>query len=211
MSTPACAAIVVASLDILVGAYYCIKLIRREIHPRIATWLIFEIGVLMSLAAYFTSHNHSIVKAALNVTDAVVVTTILTSLLIVERHRRIRFTKNEQLCLLIACISLVAWAATKNAWIAFAGFQVLMSVAYLPTIESLCRWKPGRAPEPIGSWSINAIAALIGVLIDVTGVHHDYLAMLYPLRAFMFIIIVVALLIRWKHKDRNKLSEALLR
>jgi hypothetical protein len=40
-------------------------LIRRETSPRIATWLIFEIGVLMSLAAYFASHDHSIVKARL--------------------------------------------------------------------------------------------------------------------------------------------------
>jgi hypothetical protein len=201
-------AIVVVALDVFVGAYYCTKLIRKEAHPRIATWLIFEIGVLMSLAAYFTSRNHSIVKAALNVTDAVVVTTILTSLLLVERHRRIRLTRNEQLCLLISCISLIAWAATKTAWIAVTGFQIVMSVAYVPTIENLWRWKTGRPPEPIWSWSINALAALIGVLIDLTGTRHDYLAMLYPLRAFIFCMVVVTLLVRWEQK--NKTNAALL-
>lgn len=200
-------AIVVVALDVFVGAYYCTKLIRKETHPRIATWLIFEIGVLMSLAAYFTSRDHSIVKAALNVTDAVVVTTILTALLFIERHRGIRFTRNEQLCLLISCISLVAWAITKTAWIAVAGFQIVMSVAYIPTIENLWRWKPGRPPEPIWSWSINALAALIGVLIDLTGARHDYLAMLYPLRAFTLCLVVVALLVRWEQK--NKITETL--
>jgi hypothetical protein len=60
----------VALLDVCVGARYCAKLIRKETCPRIATWLIFEIGVVMSLAAHFASHDHSIVKAALNVTNA---------------------------------------------------------------------------------------------------------------------------------------------
>ena len=74
-----------ALLDVCVGARYCAKLIRRETSPRIATWLIFEIGVVMSLAAYFASHDHSIVKAALNVTDGIVVSVILASLLIEQR------------------------------------------------------------------------------------------------------------------------------
>ncbi|MGA2633100.1 MAG: hypothetical protein ABSF16_02610 [Terracidiphilus sp.] len=75
------AASVVALLDLWVGARYCTKLIRKETFPRIATWLIFEIGVVMSLTAYFASHDHSIVKAALNVTDGIVVTFILVALL----------------------------------------------------------------------------------------------------------------------------------
>ena len=203
MSTQDYAAIVVAALDVSIAAYYCTKLIRREAHPRIATWLIFELGVLMSLAAYFTSRNHSIVKAALNVTDAIVVTTILASLLFVERRQGIRFTRNEQLCLLISGISLIAWAATKTPWVAVAGFQVVMSVAYIPTIENVWRWKPGRPPEPIWSWGINALAALISVVIDLTGQHHDYLAMLYPLRACTFCLIVVALLVRWERKNKT--------
>jgi hypothetical protein len=139
---------VVALLDVCVGARYCAKLIRKETYPRIATWLIFEIGVLMSLAAYFSSRDHSFVKAALNVTDAIVVTAILASLFIEQRGAKIQFTRNEQLCLVISCITLAAWAITKTPWIGFAGFQVVMSVAYFPTIESVWQWKPGRSPEP---------------------------------------------------------------
>lgn len=195
------AAIVVASLDLFVGAYYCLKLIRKESHPRLATWLIFEIGEIMSLITYFTSHNHSIVKAALNVTDGFVVNIILAALLFVHRPRSLRLTRNESLCLVVSSISLAAWAITKTAWIGFAGFQIVMSLAYVPTIENLWRWRPVRTPEPIASWSVNALAALIGVLIDVTGAHHDYLAMLYPLRAFILCLTVTALLIRWRHKS----------
>jgi hypothetical protein len=200
-----CAASVVALLDVCVGALYCAKLVRKESCPRIATWLIFEIGVIMSLAAYFASHDHSIVKAALNVTDGIVVTIILGLLLIEQRGGKTLFTRNEQLCLVISCITMAAWAITKTAWIGFLGFQVVMSVAYFPTIESVRQWKPGRSPEPVETWSINGVAALIGVVIDVTGTH-DYVAMFYPLRAFILCMIIVVLVRRWEQKSKTNHS-----
>jgi hypothetical protein len=159
----------------------------------------------MSLAAYFASRDHSIVKAALNVTDGIVVTVILVSLLMEQRGGKILFTRNEQLCLVISCITMAAWTITKTAWIGFAGFQVVMSVAYFPTIESVWEWKPGRSPEPVETWSINAVAALIGVVIDVTG-SHDYVAMLYPLRAFVLCVIIVVLVRRWEQKSKTNHS-----
>jgi uncharacterized membrane protein YkvI len=191
----------VALLDLCVGTRYCAKLLRKETLPRIATWVIFEIGVVMSLAAYFASHDHSVVKAALNITDGIVVTAILASLFIERRGARIQLTRNEKLCLVISFITLSAWAITKTPWVGFVGFQVVMSVAYFPTIESVWQWKPGRSPEPVETWSITAVAALIGVVIDVTG-SHDYLAMLYPLRAFVLCVIIVMLVRRWDQNNR---------
>jgi len=192
----------VALLDVCVGARYCARLIRKETCPRIATWMIFEIGVVMSLAAYFASYDHSLMKAALNVADGVVVTVILGALLIEQRGGKIRFTRNEQLCLLISCITVAAWTITKTAWIGFLGFQVVMSVAYVPTIESVWQWRSGRSPEPIETWSVNAVAALMGVVIDVTG-RHDYVAMLYPLRALILCMIIVLLVVRWEQKSKT--------
>ena len=194
------AAGVVALLDVGVGARYCVKLIRKESHPRIATWLIFELGVVMSLVAYFASGDHSLVKDALNLTDFVVVTAIVAALLFEQRGDKILFTRNERLCLLISGITMVAWMITKTAWIGFAGFQVVMTIAYLPTIESMWKWKPGRSPEPVETWSITALAALIGVVIDVTG-RHDYVAMLYPLRAFLLCVLIVVLVEWWERKS----------
>ena len=195
------AAGVVALLDVGVGAQYCVKLLRKEAHPRIATWLIFELGVVMSLVAYFASRDHSLVKAALNLTDFVVVTAIVAALFFEQRGEKILFTRNERLCLLISGITMVAWMITKTAWIGFAGFQVVMTIAYLPTIESMWKWKPGRSPEPVETWSITAVAALIGVVLDVTG-RHDFVAMLYPLRAFLLCVLIVVLVVRWERKSR---------
>jgi len=201
MNVSTLAAVTVALLDFYVGARYCMKVIRREIHPRIATWLIFEVGVAMSLAAYLAGNNHSLMKAALNVADTLQVSVILATLLIEQRERKIHFTRNEVVSLVISCIAAIVWVLTKAGWIGFIGFQVVMCVAYLPTMESLWRWKSGASPEPMEKWGINVMIALIGVVVDITN-GHDYLAMVYPLRALILCVVVVALIARWEQKSK---------
>jgi uncharacterized membrane protein YkvI len=201
MNVTTLAAIVVVLLVFYVGSRYCIKVIRKEISPRISTWLIFEIGVVMSLASYLAGNDHSLIKASLNAADSLQVTVILLTLMIEQRRRKITFTRNELASLGISCVAAAAWMFTKTGWIGFIGFQSVMSVAYLPTIESLWRWKLGPSPEPMEKWAINVIIALIGVVVDITG-HHDYLAMVYPLRALILCVIVVILITRWEQKSR---------
>ncbi len=159
----------VVLLDTFVSARYCTKLVRGEIAPRLATWLIFEVGVLMSLAAYLASPDHSLTKAALNATDAVMVTVILVLVLIKQRSRSSQFTKNERICLFVACLAAALWHFTRTGWVGLIGFQAVMSVAYLPTLESVWKWRPGPPPEPMDKWSINMLIAVIGIVPAFTG------------------------------------------
>jgi uncharacterized membrane protein YkvI len=195
------AAVTVVLLVFYVGIRYCIKLLRKEISPRIATWLIFEIGVVMSLASYLAGSDHSLIKAALNAADCIQVTVILFTLLIEQRGRKIQFTKNESVSLCLSGIAAAAWMITKTGWIGFIGFQSVMSVAYLPTIESLLHWHRGTSPEPMEKWGINVFIALIGLIVDITG-QRDYLAMVYPLRALILCVLVVVLIRRWEQKSK---------
>jgi hypothetical protein len=207
MNVSTSAAVIVTVLVFYVGARYCAKLIRKEISPRIATWLIFEIGVVMSLATYLAGNDHSLIKAALNVADSLQVTVILVTLLIEHRGRKIHFTQNELVSLVISSVAAVAWMITKTGWIGFIGFQLVMSVAYFPTFESLWRWKPGPSPEPMEKWGINVMIAVIGVVVDITG-RRDYLAMVYSLRALILCIVVVVLIARWEYKSKVEPSLA---
>lgn len=197
------AAIPVVILDVFVSARYCTKLVRGSIAPRLATWLIFELGVLLSLVAYLSSNDHSLTKAALNTTDAVLVTVILGLILRKQTGQAFRFTKNERLCLIVACLAAILWLVTKTGWVGLVGFQVVMSVAYLPTLENVWKWRPGPPPEPIDKWSINVLIAALGILPTLTG-HRDYLAMIYPLRALVLCVLVVALIARWMSKSRGE-------
>jgi hypothetical protein len=207
MNVSTSAAVIVTVLVFYVGARYCAKLIRKEISPRIATWLIFEIGVVMSLATYLAGDDHSLIKAALNVADSLQVTVILVTLLIEHRGRKIHFTQNELLSLVISCVAAVAWMITKTGWVGFIGFQLVMSVAYFPTFESLWCWKLGPSPEPMEKWGINVMIAVIGVVVDITG-RRDYLAMVYSLRALILCIVVVVLIARWEYKSKVEPSLA---
>ncbi len=199
------AAITVVLLVFYVGVRYCIKIVRREISPRLATWLILQVGVAMSLASYLAGNNHSLTKAALNAADCIQVTVILLVLLFAQRGRGLHLTPGELLSLGIAGVAAAAWKVTNTGWIGFAGFQAVMSVAYLPTLESLWRWEPGAPPEPMEKWSLNIVIALMGLLVDVTG-RHDYLAMVYPLRALILCILVVVLIFRWNKRSKADLA-----
>lgn len=194
------AALVVVALVLYVGAIYCVRFLRGEIAPRLATWLIFEIGVAMSLASYLSGEDRSLVKAALNVADCFQVTIILLVLFFGRGRRRIVLTSYERLSLCIAAFAGAAWVLTKSYWIAFIGFQIVMTVAYLPTIESLWRWKSEAPPEPLDKWILNVVITLIAVLVDLSG-KRDFLAMIYPLRALMLCGVVVALILRWRRKN----------
>jgi cbb3-type cytochrome oxidase subunit 1 len=205
MNVSTFAAITVVLLVFYVGARYCAKLIRKEISPRIATWIIFEVGVVMSLASYLAGYDHTLIKAALNAADSLQVTVILLALVIEQRGQKIQFTGNELASLGISCVAAAAWMLTKNGWIGFIGFQSVMSIAYLPTIESLWFWKLGPSPEPMEKWGINVVIALIGVVVDITG-RHDYLAMVYPLRALILCVVVVVLISRWEQKSKAERS-----
>jgi len=196
------AAFIVVALVLYVGTLYCIRFLRGEISPRIATWLIFELGVAMSLASYLAGTDHSLTKAALNVADCFQVTVILLVLLVGQRRQKITFTRNEYLSLGISGIAGVAWLLTRAGWVGFIGFQTVMCIAYSPTIESLWRWKPGTPPEPQDKWIINVLITLIGLVVDLSG-KRDYLAMIYPLRALILCTLVVALIFRWQYKNKQ--------
>ena len=195
------AAVMVVILVFYVGASYCLKFLRGKISPRIATWLIFEIGVAMSLASYLAGHDHSLTKAALNVADCFQVTVILLVLLFGRGRRRLDFTPKERFSLWVSAIAATAWMLTRASWVGFLGFQTVMSVAYLPTLESLWRWKAGDPPEPLDKWAINVLITMIGLVVDLTG-KRDYLAMVYPLRALVLCLLVVGLILRWEQKNR---------
>jgi hypothetical protein len=95
----------------------------------------------MSLASYLAGNDHSLTKATLDTADCNQVTVILLALLIGQKGNKILFTRSERVSLWISGLAAAAWMLTRTGWIGFIGIQAIMSIAYLPTIESLLHCK----------------------------------------------------------------------
>jgi hypothetical protein len=187
------------------GVLYCWKIGRRIANPTIATWIIFEIGAWMSSVTYFSSSDHSAIASITNVTDDAAITAILIALAFKHWGEKIPFSQNHRLCLGIAVAAFILWVFTRMSWVGVLGFQMVMSVAYIPTFENLWRYEPGLgptpapAPEPAEVWGVNILSAALGVAIAIA--KHDYVAMLYPLRACILCVVVLLLILRWRRKS----------
>ena len=196
-----CLAVISSSLIAWMGVRYCMKIVHDGVGT-ITTWIIFEVGSTISLVTYFTGKQHSIVSSITNVADGVFIALILGTLYAKHRGETIVFSKNEKRCLRIAAGALVVWAITRTSWVGVAGFQVVMIVAYFPTFERIQRWERAGAPEPVETWSVNALVAIMGVVIAIA--RNDYVAMLYPMRAVVLCAVVVTLIVRCKRRNSHR-------
>jgi len=183
-----------ALLVVWMGVQYCQKIVRGQAHPTITTWIIFELGVVMSLVTYFSAREHSVVKNVTNASDCVMVSAILITLFVKRWGEKLRFSRNEHVCLAISAVAFVAWAISRDPIIGNIGFQVVMVVAYGPLVERLWLWKKIRSPEPFSNWAASALAGFFGFCAAFAG--RDGLAMLYPARSALFCIFVLFLIKR---------------
>ena len=116
------AAMISASLIMFMGAAYCLKIVRGKAHPPISTWIIFEIGVLMSLATYLSAPAHDLVRNVANTADCFAVTLILGTLVVKNRKEGVRFHVSDWICLAISAVTFVAWLKVHIPLVGVGGF-----------------------------------------------------------------------------------------
>ena len=124
MSVTNVAAFTTVVLVFLVGGIYCLRFLRGEIAPRVATWLIFEIGVAMSLASYLSGKDHSLTNAALNVADCLQVTVISAVLLFGRKNQELCLTSNERLSLWISGLAGLGWPLPRRVGLPLLGSKL---------------------------------------------------------------------------------------
>jgi len=202
-------AIVSALLTVWMGVRYCRKVVRGDAHPPIATWFIFEIGIVMSLITYLTSHEHNVVKSITNAVDLFAVGAIFTTLLVMRRRgEKFPATKeereNQRWCFRIITCAFLLWAASHNPWVANVSFQVVMIVAYWPMVKRLRRWREEKSPEPFDAWAVSATASFFGLCAALIG--GGGLAVFYPLRSVIFCCAILRLI---KQIERRNSSSAI--
>lgn len=151
---------------------------RKEISPTLATWLIFLVGASLSLATYAVAAHGDFKSGILNTIDVLVALTITLAILR-WGSKTVRLKPFEKKYLIAAAIIVVFWIVTKSAFTANLLLQVLMSVAFLPTIQNLITEK--RNTESFSAWSLVFVASSLALYPALHG--GNVLAVIYAARS----------------------------
>lgn len=191
------ATLIIFILSISAALVYSYKIYKRAIQPTLSTWLIFCAATSMSLGSYLFTPNKQIFAAALNAADVFTdVLIIFTIIMFTESRWRLKPFEKYYLFGLIF-ISLF-WFLTRNALYANLLVQVMLALAYFPTIHNILKNKVSH--ESFLGWGIIELSTLISLIptFYVWQKHGNFLAFVYSARSFVFIAFLMVLMYMYR-------------
>lgn len=185
-------AVISACIWFFMTTYYVWLIMQNEIQPVLTTWILFCVAVSLSFRTYWSSKKHSVVGNIGNFIDLGVVWLILLSILLFGKNINFAFNTFETCCLVASLGILLFWKLSKQHMLSNIALQVIITVAYFPTIYRL--WYATQNTESFSVWSI----WLIGVSASLATVilHKDTLGIIYSSRAFVLVLIIMILMLR---------------
>ncbi len=193
-------AFITATFMGIVGLTYSYSIMKGKIKPVVTTWFLFSVTVALSLSSYLLTATHSFTGNMINVADVAMCWTILLVLVFKNKSAVLHFTKFEIFCLSLSGIIVVFWALTREHAAANVLLQIVLTIAYFPTLVHV--WHAEHNTEPLTIWVINWIATLAGFIASI--LKQDSLGSLYGLRALVLISVLLVLMIRIKRKEGIK-------
>jgi hypothetical protein len=200
--------VIIVVLIITYAYIYLSNIKQKTIKPILATWIFLSMATLMSfITNYYESGDAGLLANAYNIVDMLATITIC-SFLITQKNIRKTFTNFEKSCIGIVVIICVIWFITNNNVLAHILLQIILLIAYLPTLAHL--WCAEKNSESITMWSLNGVAALFGLIEPVrTGA---ILPIIYGMRGAIscFLVVLLGIRIRMhtsKPSKKTNLSE----
>ena len=178
-------------LSLFGDGYYCYQSATGTITPTLATWVVFEVGSLLSLATYlrYNRKKHQLVSNVANFADPVVVAVVLAFVATAPRvDAKFRFW--NFICLGIALAAAAVWRITRSDIEANIVSQFVMIVGYAPTVLGMIRER--RNAESFPMWIAGLAIALLLLIPPVR--HRNWLGVLYIGRAAVCIVILLAVM-----------------
>lgn len=183
---------IIAALMLCVGAPYCWQTLRGEIHPVFATWAIMAIANTLSWSTFWSSKDRNWSANVMNLSGMLASWVILLSVIVSGHGTRFWFNTFELWCLGFVVVILIFWWQSRQHVTSNLLVQVLMSVCYLPTLYHL--WTASTNTEPIGVWTISAIAS--GLSVILAGLKRNRLSVVYASRSLFFSLAIILLILR---------------
>jgi len=189
--------IIIALCGISYAGIYIVGIKNGTVKPILATrvFLLFAL-VLSFLTNYSQTGVHGLMANTLNIVNALAVfATFFATLL--NKDTRKKFTGFETICLFAVVLIFLMWIISKQNILANILVQIILVVAYLPTIIHL--WKSPRNTESLGAWSLDLVASFFGMIEPLRTI--DLLPIIYGIRSIVSTIIVIFLILRLKLRE----------
>ncbi|HBO17133.1 MAG: hypothetical protein UR69_C0002G0212 [Candidatus Moranbacteria bacterium GW2011_GWE2_35_2-] len=186
-------AVVVSFLMAVVAIRYCYLIKLGEIHPVLATWLLFSLATGVGIWTYMRADSKKdVITNIANTTDVFATWSILLFLLFFGKDTRYAFSPFEILCIASVVAVLIYWRISKRANAANIAINFILVIGYLPTIVWL--WKATENTESFSVWVIVLISNLTALYNPIK--EKDWFALLYASRAVILVSAIIGLMVR---------------
>ena len=177
----------VTLITVLLAVRYIWQLVRKEIQPALAMWIMFSIAVAMSLITYLKEGNYGFSDNILNSVDVIYVITISVAIAIFG-EKSSKITRFDLGCLIVVGMIVVFWLFTQNHLITNFMIQTILVIAYFPVVKRLFETRVNS--EPFLIWVGMLIAPVLSLLSS-----KGMLATVYSVRAIICVGLLLVLML----------------
>jgi len=186
----------VSLITIVLATRYIWQLIKKEIQPALAMWVMFSIAVAMSLITYLKEGNFGFTDNILNSVDVIYVVTISVAIAIFG-EKSSKITRFDWGCLIVVALIVVFWLFTQNHLVTNFMIQTILVIAYFPVVKRLFETRINT--EPFLIWAGMLIAPFLSLLSS-----KGMLATVYSVRAIICVGSLMLLMFRIKVSGKNR-------
>lgn len=177
----------VTLITVLLTVRYIWQLVKKEIQPALAMWIMFSIAVGMSLVTYLAEDSYGFLDNIMNTVDVFYVVTISVAIAVFG-DKSSKITKFDKGCLLVVLLIVVFWIFTQNHLVTNFLVQCILVIAYFPVIKRLLETR--KNTEPFLIW-IGMLIAPVFSLLSSKGL----LATVYSVRAIICVGLLLLLML----------------
>jgi len=185
----------VSLIMVLLTIRYIWQLVKKEIKPALAMWIMFSIAVGMSLITYLSEDNYGFLDNILNTVDVIYVVTISIAIAIFGDNSS-KITRFDKGCLLVVLLIVIFWIFTQNHLVTNILIQCILVIAYFPVIKRLLETRENS--EPFLIWIGMLIAPGFSLLSS-----KGLLATVYSVRAIICVGLLLLLMV-WIEVNNKK-------
>ena len=185
----------VCVITILLLIRFIWQLVKGEIRPALAMWIMFSVAVIMSMVTYLQSGDYGFLDNIMNTVDLIYVLSV-TLAIVFFGDASSKISRFDLVCLVVVLIIILFWIFTQNHIVTNLLIQSILVIAYFPVVKRLIKTRENS--ESFLIWTGMMIAPALSLLSS-----EGILATIYSVRAIICIALLLSLM-AWVEFSGNK-------